>query len=261
MSGNKAMRRALETSDAVRIGANLPLITDSTELITPDIANEYLKHNHHNRPINWRKAEEYAKIMRAGKWELHAQGIILDEKGDILTGQTRLWAVVMADVSVYMRVSRGNPRRIATLIDRGRPQSSRDLATRNTERKHSPLENSIARAMCALEGTLRPSVDELAMMIIANAKKAEVVIAETKGKKKSKAMLMVLAAICAIARNDSEVRQMTIHLEELGDKLEHALIPQSAEKCWGKGAAFSLAMDHARTLVTPILAGLCKKLN
>ena len=60
----KALRRALMTSDAVRIDTNLPAITDRTELISPEDAEEMLKKNARNRPVNWNKVEEYAAIMR-----------------------------------------------------------------------------------------------------------------------------------------------------------------------------------------------------
>ena len=42
MSGNKAMRRAAMTKDAIRISGDVPLITDTTELITPELAQEML---------------------------------------------------------------------------------------------------------------------------------------------------------------------------------------------------------------------------
>ena len=127
MSGNKALRRALETSDALRVNANVPLIVDRTELITPEIAREMLKKNQRNRPINWTKVDEYAAIMKAGKWELHAQGIILD--------------------------------------------------------------------------------------------------------------------------TEDEAGSISLHAVNLAEKLEAALQPETADRCWGKGAAFSLAMNHARQLV------------
>ena len=167
----KALKRALEV-DPIRAGGDIPLITDKTELITPTVAQEMLRANKDNRPINWKKVEEYSDAMVRGEWKLHAQGIVLDEGGNILTGQKRLWAVIYADVSVYMRVSRGNPKDTAKLLDRGDPQSARDLASRGTGRWHSPTESSIARACAALTGNMRPSKTQLADIFEANSKKA-----------------------------------------------------------------------------------------
>lgn len=84
--------------------------------------------------------------MESGGWKLHQQGIVLDSKDNILTGQNRLWAIVQANMPVVMYVSRGTPDDCATLLDRHAPQSSQDLAYRRTRRKHSPTEASIARA-------------------------------------------------------------------------------------------------------------------
>ena len=91
MIKGKALRKALETKEAYRLTEDIPLIIDTTEWITPETAQEMLKRNKHNRPVNWNKVEEYADIMAGGQWQLHAQGIILDCDGNILTGQKRLW--------------------------------------------------------------------------------------------------------------------------------------------------------------------------
>lgn len=247
----RALRRALETKDLIRISGEVPAITDTTEWITPCVAQEMLKHNKANRPINWNKVEEYADIMAAGKWELHAQGIVLDGEGNILTGQKRLWAVVYSGVEgVYMRISRGSPATSAKLLDRGTPQSARDLAARVTERKHSPTEASIARAICALRGNKRPSIDELSDMITENEKTAKILLEETKNIKKTKAVIMILAAISEVS--SSKILNLVAIsglIERLADKLDASLKPETADKCWGKGAAFSLAMEQAKKCI------------
>ena len=137
MIKGKALRRALESKDAMRINGEIPLIVDTTELITPAIAQEMLKHNKTNRPINWRKVEEYADLMAHDQWKLHSQGIIFDPDGNILTGQKRLWAVVYSGKDVLMRVSRGCPADTVRILDRGTPQTARDMASRETKRKHT----------------------------------------------------------------------------------------------------------------------------
>jgi hypothetical protein len=255
----KALRRALETSDAYRVGGTVPvpLIIDTTELITPESAYAMLLKNANNRPINWRKVEEYAAVMKKGEWELHAQGIILDVNDNILTGQKRLWAVIYSNASVYMRVSRGNPVSAGRLIDRGVPQSSRDLASRATGKKHSPLEASIARAIRALGGDLRPSVDAVAETIQAHAAIVAALISKTSGTKKTRAVIMIIAAISVEVADVYKVPLLATHIEEMAESLDAALLPQSAAVCWGRGAAFALALEHARRIVvstlTPVL--------
>jgi hypothetical protein len=238
----KALRRALETKDSIRIAGDVPLIVDTTEWITPDIAQEMLQKNKANRPINWNKVEEYSKIMAEGKWKLHAQGIILDPEGNILTGQKRLWALIYSGVQgIYMRVSRGNPKSTANLLDRGTPQSARDLASRITERKHSPVEASIARAICVLKGNIKPSTDEISIVISENSKCSEELLIETKRIKKTKGIIMILASLCFLNK-----LELAGYVEKLARSLEATLRPETPERCWAKGAAFTLAMEQAK---------------
>ena len=234
----RALRRALSTSnDSVRVSGDVPLLTDTTELITADIAHAMLQRNKNNRPINWNKVEEYAALMAAGKWELHSQGIILDTDNNILTGQKRLWAVIYSNTSVLMRVSRGNPARVATLLDRGTPQTARDLAARESGRRHSPTEASLARAILALQGNTRPTLAQYAAAL-------SILLEKTKGTKKAKSVLMIIAVLCV-----NQNTALTPYIETLAGTLTAALAPQSVERCWGKGVAFGLAMNTAKSIV------------
>lgn len=248
MSGNKAMRRAVTTAGAVRINADLPLIVDTTELITPEVAQELLNRNRFNRPINWNQVELYAKTMSDGEFKLTAQGIVIDKNGNLLTGQTRLWAVILSNCSVYMRVSRGNDPATGRLLDRGRPQSARDLATRSSEQKHAPTEASIARAICALTGEMKPSNDRLAEVIAANSPLAKTILKSISGLKKSKSVLMIVAALCVKSKKEA-VDHLFVRISEFSDALDIALMPHTASSCWGRGAAFGLALEHARRII------------
>jgi hypothetical protein len=250
MLKGKALRRALATSDASRIGGDVPLITDKTEFITPEMAQEMLKRNTNNRPINWHKVEEYADMMKRGEWKLHSQGIILDEKGDILTGQKRLWAIIYSDTPIHMRVSRGCPSDTVRLLDRGTPQTSKDLAARETKRKHSSIEVSISRGLLILQGNNKPSTDAIADIMVERSKDFAIVLHEAKGTKKTRAVIMVLAAICYATKEPKKLIEFSRALEGFAERLNKALSPTSAEQCWGRGAIFSLAMEQARKIVS-----------
>lgn len=245
----KGWKVALQTSDAIRVGTNLPLIVDTTELVTPALARELLENNKLNRPVNWNQVDKYADIMRRGEWKLHGQGIMIGSDGNLITGQQRLWAIVMSGVSVYMRISRGNPPDVAPLVDRGRPQSATDLASRSTERKHTQTESSIARGISVLKGNLRPSKDELAENIVENENIISAILAETRGTAKSRAVLMLLSAICTQAYDENQARLLAVRVNDLVEKLTEALKPETAERCWGRGAAFRLAMDRAQQCI------------
>lgn len=246
----KALRRALQTNEIDRISFNMSKITDSSELISPELAYEMLLKNKNNRPINWSAVERYAEIMRTGGWKMHAQGIILDTNGNILTGQKRLWAVIYSGQTIPMRVSRGNPPDTARYIDRGTSQTSRDLAARYTGRKHSPTEASIARAILALRGELKPSVDSLADIIQSNASTCSWVLSSVNGTKKTKSVIMILAALCDAFGDGSRLDGAIRNTQAIADSLRDALSPNTVEACWNKGAAFSLAMGLARKIVS-----------
>ena len=246
MSKNgRAAYRAAQSIDSHRINneKEIPLITDTTEYITPVVAGKMLRRNKANRPINWNKVEEYRRIMEAGEWKFHSQGIILDEKGNVLTGQKRLWAIIYSDKPQYMRISKGTPSDRANLIDRGTSQSSRDLAGRDTKRKHSPMEASLARAILSVSGNTKPSLDEIATEMVNYSDLLSRALKQTRGTKKTKAMLMVLGALCLLDRGD-----LFGVAEVLAGELEKSLAPTLPEKCWNRGAAFTLAMEKAKKI-------------
>lgn len=93
------------------------------ELITPEMAAEYLTHNKINRPLKPERVRSYAAAMKAGKWQLTHQGIAFKTNGDLADGQNRLTAIVMSGVPVMMNVAYDMD---ATILDRGASRSDRD---------------------------------------------------------------------------------------------------------------------------------------
>jgi hypothetical protein len=244
----KALRRVLMTKEIHRLAVDIPLILDTTEMISPETAYEMLLKNKNNRPINWQKVEEYAGAMARGEWELHAQGIVLDTDGNVLTGQKRLWAVIYSAQTVAMRVSRGSPKTAARLLDRHTPQTARDLASRETGKKHSPTEASLARAILAIDGTLKPSVDDVARTIEKCSPAFESMLRAIHGTKRTRGVLMILAAL--VKTNNISPVGLVLQTEALVSRLEAALHPQTSSACWGRGAAFALAMRHAERIAS-----------
>ena len=76
--------------------------------ITPDMAKAMLEKNmKNNRRINHQTVKRYARIMKAGGWNLTHQGIAFDENDQLIDGQHRLEAIVMANVPITMMVTYG----------------------------------------------------------------------------------------------------------------------------------------------------------
>lgn len=105
--------------------------------VTPEWAKQVLdKHEKdiaegrfRQRPINDRTVRQYAVDMKAGNWGLTGQGLSFDEDNNLLDGQHRLFAVVLAGTPVQMLVTWDLPKetdRVKTinLFDLGRQRSA-----------------------------------------------------------------------------------------------------------------------------------------
>lgn len=81
--------------------------TQKLELITPEIAQQYLKMNTMNRKLNFAAVSRIAQSITNGKFVTTNIGIGFDKNGVLTDGQTRLNAIVRANKSVKMFVARG----------------------------------------------------------------------------------------------------------------------------------------------------------
>lgn len=74
--------------------------------VTPEIARQWLEMNmSNNRPVMKSTVHSYARMMRNGNWNLTHQGIAFDERGELIDGQHRLYAVIEANIPVMMNVT------------------------------------------------------------------------------------------------------------------------------------------------------------
>lgn len=73
--------------------------------ITPEMASEWLKKNVVNRGLRMTQVRIFADDMKRGQWDETQQSIGFNFKGELIDGQHRLHAIVMAGVSVKMQVS------------------------------------------------------------------------------------------------------------------------------------------------------------
>ena len=86
------------------------MITSQIELITPQIAAEYIKLNTENyRTPSNSLIDAYAEDMKTGNWEANGEPISFRENGSLFNGQHRLFAVIKANVPVNFLVVRGIP--------------------------------------------------------------------------------------------------------------------------------------------------------
>lgn len=92
--------------------------------VTPEWAREILeKHDKRieegsfrQRPRSHKAVQTYATDMKAGNWGVTGQGISFDEDGNLLDGQHRLAAVVLAGVTVRMLIMWDVPTQVSKHI-------------------------------------------------------------------------------------------------------------------------------------------------
>lgn len=120
--------------------------TFTTELVTPEMASQWLEKNYDKqRPVRVSHIDSLAEAMKRGEWKLNHQPIAFDAYGMLIDGQHRLWAVVMSGCSVQMAVARGVPRNTYATIDVGARRSLSDAL--GLDRKVVETVNKIARVV------------------------------------------------------------------------------------------------------------------
>ena len=102
-------------------------VTVGKTLVTPSLAQEWLKANKNNRRVCRPRVDLYVSLLKAGKFVLTHQGIAFYENGDLADGQHRLHAIVESEVAATMMVTRGLPIDHVHAIDNGRPRSVQNV--------------------------------------------------------------------------------------------------------------------------------------
>ena len=138
--------------------------------VTPEMAARWLKVNFRNRPVSEDVIKAYARDMAAGVWHPTHQGIAFNDLDELIDGQHRLKAAVLARKTVRMMVTFGLKSNIAgsrmttmDCVDRGRTRSVAD----QLKIQHGLAAGSqIAQVAGALAGFChesirRPSVDQV----------------------------------------------------------------------------------------------------
>lgn len=129
-----------------------PFIASGVETITPEYAMELLKRNENNRQLRPRLAQSIARDIRAGRWQLNGETIILDDAGNVLDGQHRLYAVVLAEKEIQTLVVRGVSRDATTTVDTGVKRLASDVLGMNGEANRHQLASIARRILLWDEG-------------------------------------------------------------------------------------------------------------
>jgi len=109
--------------------------TYQEEIVTPELAAEYLRNNPQNRKIKEGRILGYAEQMRQGKWHQNGEALKFSKTGKLLDGQNRLHAVIKAGVPVLFLVVRGLDELAQDTMDIGSNRSLVDLLSLRGEKR------------------------------------------------------------------------------------------------------------------------------
>jgi hypothetical protein len=96
-------------------------------IITPDLAEQLLKRNTDNRPLNAEHTAYFKRLILAGEWRLTHQGMAIDVNHVLQDGQHRLHACVEAGRVIAVPFYCGMPAENFKYVDEGRNRSIADL--------------------------------------------------------------------------------------------------------------------------------------
>lgn len=114
-------------------------VTAKVTIITPQMAEEWLKGRIHNRPLRENDCFMYAELIEQGKFYLTHQGVAFDEDGKLIDGQHRLQGIALSRIPTPMMVTTGLKREVMRCVDTGRARNIRDniaIATGQTPDAH-----------------------------------------------------------------------------------------------------------------------------
>jgi hypothetical protein len=115
------------------------------EIITPQIAADYLEMNHENRALSQRHIDWLASQMKNGRWFLTHQGIAFDANGHLRDGQHRLYALIQAMKDLPFVVTRHLDPNTFQVMDTGKLRSAADVLFIEGFTKYSKNLAAVAR--------------------------------------------------------------------------------------------------------------------
>lgn len=115
--------------------------------VTPLLARQWLATAARNRKIHEIWIERYAERMRRGDWMVTDQGIAFNDAEELIDGQHRLHAVVLAGRTVTMLVTRGLDQRAQLVMDQGIRRQVHEQISLKEGWEVTPVHLAVAKAM------------------------------------------------------------------------------------------------------------------
>lgn len=115
------------------------------ETITPEIAQQWLAMNTHNRNLRQRVVNGYAADMASGNWVEDGQAIKFSSEGVLLDGQHRLAAIAQSGISIRMLVVRNLSIATQETMDTGAKRTLADVLKLRGEKNYVGLSSALFR--------------------------------------------------------------------------------------------------------------------
>lgn len=129
----------------------MPII--SVEEITPDDAASILAKNDNNRSIRKDAAAAIARDIAAGNWKFNGDAIRIDTAGNLIDGQHRLKACIIAETPIKTVVVRNLDNSARVTIDAGRARTNSDRLRMSGVKNASHLSSTI-RVLAAISANV-----------------------------------------------------------------------------------------------------------
>ena len=144
-------------------------------LVNSDLAKEWLGRNIKNRPLKKHKIRDYSEDMKNGKWSLNGETIKFSPDHTLIDGQNRLYAVINANVPVFLSIAFDveDPDAFHT-IDIGANRSTTDLANLQNI-KNPDISTAVARMLLHWDNSQYKSNYNFGSEQFRNIKKIDVV--------------------------------------------------------------------------------------
>jgi hypothetical protein len=107
----------------------------------------------------------------------------------------------------------------------------------------------LVRGMYALQGKLKPNIDDIADMLVEHDVILAHAVEEMQRITKTKALYMVAAAICHRLTIKQDELELFGKVERFTETLIVKLAPEDPDEIWNKGAVFKRAMATALEVV------------
>lgn len=95
--------------------------------VTRELAADYLEFNKKNRPLSKSHVASLAEALRNDEWKMTAEPIKFDEHGNLIDGQHRLHAILVAGVGAWLPIARNVPADSFDAMDRGKIRNAADV--------------------------------------------------------------------------------------------------------------------------------------